>query len=73
MNGQLRIIAERACRQIDLAYPGDAFPTAIAQHLLKDLYEELGKIKWAGEDEAWDRAIKAVREELANRYGVRIR
>lgn len=73
MNGHLRIIAERACRQIDLTYPGDALPSAMAHHLLKDLYEELGKMKWMGEDEGWDRAIKAVREELATRYGVRVK
>lgn len=73
MNGHLRVIAERACRQIDLTYPGDALPSAIAHHILKDIYEELGKLKWAGEDEGWDRAIKAVREELATRYGVRVR
>jgi hypothetical protein len=73
MNGHLRVIAERACRQIDLTYPGDALPSAMAHHILKDLYEELGKLKWAGEDEGWDKAIKAVREELATRYGVRVK
>ena len=73
MNGHLRVIAERACRQIDLNYPGDALPSAMAHHILKDLYEELGKMKWMGEDEGWDRAIKAVREELATRYGVRVK
>ena len=70
MNSHLRTIAERAARDIDLAYPGDAFPNALAKHIVKDLTTEFAKVKWMGDDEGWERAIKAVVKELAQRYSL---
>jgi len=63
-------MAERAARDIDLAYPGDAFPNALAKHIVKDLTTEFAKVKWMGDDEGWERAIKAVVKELAQRYSL---
>lgn len=31
---------------------------------LKDLYDELGKLKWTDEDKGWDEAIEAVRAHI---------
>lgn len=33
---------------------------------LEELYEELGKLKWLGENEGWNAAIEAVRKHLAS-------
>lgn len=71
MNQNLRQLAQQAARQIDLAYPGDAYPAALTKNIVNDLTAEFNKIKWAGEDEAWDRAIKAVQKEILQRYGVK--
>jgi len=73
MNELLRQLSTRACKKIDLAYPGDALPDALVSAVLKDLHDELGKIKWSGSDESWDAAIAAVRKELSIRYGVNIK
>ena len=73
MNELLRQLSTRACKKIDLTYPGDALPAALVSAVLKDLYDELGKIKWSGSDESWDAAIAAVRKELSIRYGVNIK
>ena len=73
MNSLLRILAQNASRRIDLTYPGDAYPAELTSTIISDLYNELGKLKWAGEDEGWDKAIKAVREELTRRYGVKVK
>ncbi len=70
MNAHLRSLAERAARDIDLAYPGDAFPNALVKHIVKDLTTEFAKVKWMGDDEGWERAIKAVVKELAQRYSL---
>lgn len=70
MNTHLRNLAERAARDIDLTYPGDAFPNALAKHIVKDLTTEFAKVKWMGDDEGWERAIKAVVKELAQRYSL---
>ena len=70
MNTHLRNLAERAARDIDLNYPGDAFPNALAKHIVKDLTTEFAKVKWMGDDEGWERAIKAVVKELAQRYSL---
>lgn len=34
---------------------------------MKELYEDLGTLKWLGEDEGWDLAIEAVRREILRR------
>lgn len=70
MNNHLRTIAEKASRNIDLTYPGDAFPSALTKLIINDLTTEFAKVKWMGEDEGWERAIKAVSEEIKKRYGV---
>ncbi len=70
MNSHLRSLAERAARDIDLTYPGDAFPNALAKHIVKGLTTEFAKVKWMGDDEGWERAIKAVVKELAQRYSL---
>ena len=69
MNSHLRKLAEKACKDIDLTYPGDSFPSALTKLIVKDLLEELSKVKWMGDDEGWDRAIKAVSKEITERYG----
>jgi len=70
MNTHLRTLAERASREIDLTYPGDAFPSALAKLIVKDLIDDLSKVKWLGDDPGWDKAIDAVKKELKQRYGV---
>jgi hypothetical protein len=71
MNTHLRTLAERASREIDLTYPGDAFPSALAKLIIRDLNSEFAKVKWMGDDEGWERAIKAVTKEISDRYGVK--
>jgi len=69
MNPHLKNLAGKAARNIDLAYQGDAYPQELARLIVRDLVDEFNKLKWAGEDESWDRAIKAVQKELQTRYG----
>jgi len=69
MNQHLKNLASKAARNIDLAYQGDAYPQELARLIVRDLVDEFNKLKWAGEDESWDRAIKAVQRELQSRYG----
>lgn len=63
-------IAADAMKEIDSAYKDTALCRAIIKGIVKDLDQELGKVKWLGEDEGWDKAITAVRKELKERYGV---
>ena len=69
MNLHLKNLASKAARNIDLAYQGDAYPQELARLIVRDLVDEFSKLKWAGEDAGWDRAIKAVQRELQSRYG----
>ena len=69
MNPHLKNLASKAARNIDLAYQGDAYPQELARLIVRDLVDEFNKLKWSGEDESWDRAIKAVQKELQTRYG----
>jgi len=69
MNTHLKNLASKAARNIDLAYQGDAYPQELARLIVRDLVDEFNKLKWAGEDESWDKAIKAVQKELQTRYG----
>jgi hypothetical protein len=69
MNNHLRAIATKASRDIDSAYMGDAYAIALTKAIVKDLTDELGKVKWMGDDEGWDKAIDAVKKELKSRYG----
>lgn len=70
MNTLLRNLAQRASRDVDLAYQGDAYPSALTKLIVKDIIDDLGKVKWLGEDPGWDKAIDAVKKELKQRYGV---
>lgn len=70
MNNHLRAIATKVSHDIDLAYMGDAYAIALTKAIVKDLTDELGKVKWMGDDEGWDKAIDAVKKELKARYGV---
>lgn len=70
MNNHLRLLAEKASRNIDLTYPGDAFPSSLTKLIVNDLLSEFTKVKWIGDDEGWERALKAVSEEIKKRYGV---
>jgi hypothetical protein len=53
---------------IDSAYKDMAVCRSIAKHIVKDLDNELSKIKWVGDDEGWNKAIEAIRTELKTRY-----
>lgn len=68
VNQHLRNIAIKAARDIDLSYPGDSYPDALTKLIVKDILSELGKVKWMGDDEGWDKAIEAVVKELQSRY-----
>lgn len=68
MTPRLRDLAQRAARDIDLTYPGDAYGRALAGRIVEDFVQELGKVRWMGDDDGWDRAIKAVQTELKTRY-----
>lgn len=68
MTPRLRDLAQRAARDIDLTYPGDAYGRAITRRIVDDFIEELNKVRWLGDDDGWDKAIKAVQAELKTRY-----
>jgi len=64
----LDTILKDAIKNIDSAYKDMAVCRSIAKHIVKDLANELTKIKWVGDDEGWNKAIEAVRKELKTRY-----
>ena len=66
--GNLEKILTDSIKGIDSAYKDMAVCRSIAKHIVKDLDNELGKIKWVGDDEGWNKAIEAVRKELKTRY-----
>jgi hypothetical protein len=61
-------ILQDAIKGIDSAYKDMTVCRSIAKHIVKDLDNELTKIKWVGDDEGWNKAIEAVRKELKTRY-----
>ena len=61
-------ILSDSIKGIDSAYKDMAVCRSIAKHIIKDLDNELSKIKWVGDDEGWNKAIEAVRKELKTRY-----
>lgn len=68
VNQHLRTLAQKAARDIDLTYPGDAYPQRIATLIVKDITDELDKLKWVSDDEGWNQAVKALQKELNSRY-----
>jgi len=70
MNDHLRNIATKASRDVDLVYMGDAYARSLTKAIIKDLTDDLSKIKWVGDDDGWNKAIDAVKAELKKRYGV---
>jgi hypothetical protein len=64
----LEKILSDSIKGIDSAYKDMAVCRSIAKHIVKDLDTELSKIKWVSDDEAWNKAIEAVRKELKTRY-----
>ena len=68
MNSHLRKIAQQAAKNVDLVYPGDAYPSALVKLIVADLQQEFKKIKWAGQDDGWDKAVAAITKEISHRY-----
>ena len=68
MNDLARRIAQQASRDVDLTYPGDAYPSAIVRRLVEDYVLELNKVKWISDDDGWNKAIASVRQEIKKRY-----
>ena len=38
--------------------------------IIKDIADDLGQIKWLGDDDGWDWAIDTVRKDLIKQYGL---
>jgi len=68
MNTLVRQLAEQAGRDVDLQYPGDAYPRALVRRLIDDYVAELSKVKWINDDDGWNKAVKAVQADLKKRY-----
>lgn len=68
MNNHLRNLATKASRDIDCAYMGDAYASSLTKAIVKDLTDELNKIKWVGDNEGWNNAVDALKKELKARY-----
>ena len=68
MNESARRIAQQAARDVDLTYPGDAYPSAIIRRLVEDYVLELNKLKWIGEDDGWNQAVKAIQTDIKKRF-----
>ena len=68
MNDLTRRIAQQAARDVDLTYPGDAYPSAIIRRLVEDYVLELNKLKWVGDDDGWNQAVKAIQADIKKRF-----
>ena len=68
MNELARRIAQQAARDVDLTYPGDAYPNAVIRRLVEDYVLELNKVKWIGDDDGWNQAVKAIQLDLKKRF-----
>ena len=68
MNDLARRIAQQAARDVDLSYPGDAYPNAIVCRLVEDYVLELNKVKWIGDDDGWNKAVKTIQTDLQKRF-----
>ena len=63
-------IAEKAAKEIHSGYKDMALCKALLRETIRDLDQELSKVKWISDEEAWNAAIEAVRREIKSRYGV---
>ena len=68
MNELARRIAQQAARDVDLSYPGDAYPNAIVRRLVEDYVLELNKVKWIGDDDGWNQAVKTIQADIKKRF-----
>ena len=68
MNDSARRIAQQAARDVDLTYPGDAYPGAIIRRLVEDYVLELNKVKWIGDDDGWNQAVKTIQADIKKRF-----
>ena len=68
MNDLARRIAQQAARDVDLTYPGDAYPNAVIRRLVEDYVLELNKLKWVGDDDGWNQAVKAIQTDIKKRF-----
>ena len=68
MNDLARRIAQQAARDTDLMYPGDAYPNAVIRRLVEDYVLELNKVKWIGDDDGWNQAVKTIQADLQKRF-----
>lgn len=68
MNSRARKIIDKSAKDVGLVWTGDALPIAVVRNVLADLDNELGKLKWVGENEDWNRAVEAIRKELKDIY-----
>jgi len=68
MNSHLKNLAIKAARNIDLVYQGDAYPRELTRLIVNDLVQEFSKLKWVGDNENSNKVIKAVQQELKQRY-----
>jgi hypothetical protein len=68
VNKRARTIIDKSCKDIGLIWTGDALPASIIRNVIADLDNELGKLKWVGQDEGWNRAVEKIREELRDIY-----
>ena len=68
MNDLTRRIAQQAARDVDLTYPGDAYPNAIVRRLVEDYVLELNKVKWIGDDDGWNQAVKTIQADIKKRF-----
>ena len=68
MNDLTRRIAQQAARDVDLSYPGDAYPNAIVRRLVEDYVLELHKVKWIGDDDGWNQAVKTIQADIKKRF-----
>lgn len=69
MNDLTKRIAQQAARDVDLSYPGDAYPNAIIRRLIENYVAELNKVKWIGDDDGWNKAVKAVQSDMKKHFG----
>jgi len=68
MNKRAREVTTKAAKSIGLVWTGDALPYAMIRSIIEDIDNELGKLKWVGDDEGWNKAIETVRKELRDLY-----